>query len=63
MLDLLRTAVLRPEWPNDAMASLARELIKEIDVRRKLVKERYRLETVADPELLEAFRAFDRTAF
>jgi hypothetical protein len=45
------------------MASLARDLLQAIATRRALVKERYRLETVGDPELLEAFRAFDRTAF
>ena len=63
LLDLLLASAMRPAWPNDSIASLARELVKEIQVRKTMVKERYRMETAGDPELLEAFRVFDRTAF
>jgi hypothetical protein len=63
LLDMLQRAISSREWPNDSMAALARELLKAIAVRRAGVKERYRIETAGDSELLEAFRAFDRTAF
>jgi len=63
LLDMLQSSVRRRESPNDSMASLARDLLQAVAARRTLVKERYRVETVGDAELLEAFRAFDRTAF